>query len=239
MYREIKKKKLILDNRKPFRKEASLLILEINYIDWIYSSLKLDGSTLTRSQVDKILKGALLAEVGIKDHEIVSKYKSAIDLVFYMAEIENYLSEKTMFKLYTTLSWRQDEGYRKNNPVLRTIDYNPPHFKEINQQMEILFTCLHGKEQNCNPIEKAAHLHNRIIEVYPYPSHCQAMARMAAQYQLIINGLPPILWNLSEEEYNQAIITYLKKGDTQPIYNIMERGVFNKLEVMMQLTALD
>lgn len=236
MYREIKKKKLILENRKPYRKEASLLILELNYIDWIYSSLKLDGSRLKRAEVDKILKGELLTEVSLKDHAVVSNFKTAIDLVCYMVEMEYYLSEKSMFKIYSALTGENCSEYRKSNPVLRMIEYNPPHFKEINQQMEMLYAWLHAKEQNCNPIERAAHLHNRIIEIYPYAAECEAMARMAAQYHLMSNGLPPILWNVGEDEYYDAIYSYLRKDEISPVYNIIERGVFNKLEVMMQLT---
>ncbi len=237
MYREIKKKKLILDNRKPYRKEAADFLAEIHRLDWIHSSLRLDGSSLTRAAVERILKGEFLIDVGIKDHSFISNYREVIDLIYDMADMGFYLNEKYMFKLYQTLTKEEPPEYRKNNPVLRMIAYNPPHFKEIGEQMEMLFHWLHSNSHEANPIEKAAYLHNKIIEIYPYETASEAMARTAAQYHLIRNGLPPIFWNISEQEYYDAIRVYLKKEEIQPIYDVLERGVFNKLEIMMQLTA--
>ena len=237
VYREIKKKKLILDNRKPYRQEATQFLSEIHRLDWIYSSLRLDGSSLSRTTVEKILKGNFLTDVSVKDHSTISNYRQVIDLVCDMVDMGFYLNEKYMFKLYQTLTNETEPEYRKSNPVLRMISYNPPHFKEISEQMELLFHWLHSNAYQTNPMEKAAYLHNKIIEIYPYETSSEAMARIAAQFHLISSGLPPILWNISEQEYYDAIRIYLKKEEIQPIYDVLERGVYNKLEVMMQLTA--
>ena len=72
---------------------------------------------------------------------------------------------------------------------------------------------------------------------YPYEACSEAVARMAMYYELIRNGYPPVLLNLSEPEYYAAIRSYLKKEEIQPLYEPLERGVYNKLEIMMQLTA--
>ncbi|MGI6734533.1 MAG: Fic family protein [Anaerovoracaceae bacterium] len=237
MYREIKKKKLILDNRKPYRKEVSQFLDELNRLDWIYSSMRLDGSNLSRASVERILKGEFLIDVSVKDHSTISNYKNVIDQIYDMVEMDFYLNEKYLFKLYQTLTNETESEYRKFNPVLRMISYNPPHFYEIEEQMELLFNWLHSGASETNPIEKAAYLHNKLIEIYPYKTDSEAMARIAAQYHLIRNGLPPILWNISEQEYYDAIHLYLKNENIQPIYDVLERGVFNKLEIMMQLTA--
>jgi Fic family protein len=237
LYREIKKKKLILENRKPYRKEVSQFLDELNRVDWIYSSMRLDGNNLSRNSVERILKGEFLIDVSVKDHSYISNYKNLIDQIYDMVEMDFYLNEKYLFKLYQTLTNETEYEYRKFNPVLRMISYNPPHFKEIDEQMELMFNWLHSGASQNNPIEKAAYLHNKIIEIYPYKTDSEAMARIAAQYHLIQNGFPPILWNISEQEYYDAIRLYLRKEEIQPIYDVLERGIFNKLEIMMQLTA--
>lgn len=237
MYREIKKKKLILDNRKPYKREAARLIDEIRRIDWIYSSMKLDGSPLSKETVERIYKGSFLTDVSVKDHAVISNYNEVISLAFEMADMGYYLSEKLMFKFLSILGGETVSDYRYSNPVLRMIGYNPPHFKEVEQQMELLFLWLYSGEYQTNPIEKAAYLHNKIIEIYPYQTASEAMARTAAQYHLISSGFPPVLWNISEQEYYDALKLYLKNEDIKPVYDVLERGVYNKLEVMMQLTA--
>ncbi len=154
-----------------------------------------------------------------------------------MNEMDVYLNEKYLFKIYSALTKPDIVEYRKSNPVLRMIGYNPPHFKEIEEQMEILFNWLYKDLYLINPIEKAAYLHNKLIEIYPFETASEAVARMAAQYLLISKGYPPILWNISEQEYFDAISLYIKTEDVQPIYDVLERGIYNKLEIMMQLTA--
>lgn len=237
MFREIKKKKLILDNRKPYEKETAEYIEEINLIDWIFTSLKLDGSGIGKTDVQKIVKGEFLVNVSISDHSAVGDYQEAIKLAYDMADMEIELTEKYLFRFYQILAKPEKPEYRRINPILVMLDYIPPHPSEIEEQMEILFQWMNSNDFQSNPILRAAYLHNKLIEIYPYETHSEAVARMAMYYELIRNGYPPVNLNFSETEYYAAIRSYLKKEEIQPLYEPLERGVYNKLEIMMQLTA--
>ena len=237
MFREIKKKKLILENRKPYPIEKDRFLDEMNQVDWIYSSLRLDGFNVNKESVERILKGDFLVNMSVSIHATISNFQQMIKLLHEMAGMDVYLNENYVFKVYETLERPPETAYRKSNPILRMINYNPPHFKEIEEQMEMLFHWLHSDQYQTNPIEKAAYLHNKLIEIYPFETGTESIARSLAQYYLMQNGFPPILWNLSEQEYYDAVEVYLKKEEIQPIYDVLERGVYNKLEIMMQLTA--
>ena len=237
MFREIKKKKLILDNRKPYTREVANYIEEINLVDWIYSSMRLDGSSITKTSVQKIVKGDFIVDVTINDHAGIGNYQNAIKLAYDMADMGIELNEKYIFQFYQNLAKPEKLEYRRNNPVLVMMDYNPPHPKEIEEQMEILIQWLNTNDFQSNPILRAAYLHNKLIEIYPFETHSEAVARMAMYYELIINDYPPVLLNLTEQEYYTAVKSYLRKEEIQPIYEPLERGVYNKLEMMMQLTS--
>lgn len=237
MFREIKKKKLILDNRKPYTKETADYIHEINLVDWIYTSMRLDGSNISKINAQRIVKGEFIADVSISDHSAVGNYEDAIRLAYDMADMEIELNEKYLFRFYQILADPEKLEYRRTNPVLVMLDCVPPHPSEIDEQMDIMFQWIRENDFESNPILRAAYLHNKIVEIYPYETHSEAVARMAMYYELIRNGYPPILLNLSESEYYVAIRSYLKKEEIQPLYESLERGVFNKLEIMMQLTA--
>jgi Fic family protein len=154
-----------------------------------------------------------------------------------MASLETELTEQYLFRFYQILAAPEKQEYRRTNPVLIMLDYIPPHPSEIEEQMDILFQSMNTDDFQSNPILRAAYLHNKLVEIYPYESHSEAVARMALYYELIRNGYPPVLLNLSEQEYYSAIRSYLKKEEIQPLYEPLERGVYNKLEVMMQLTC--
>lgn len=237
MYREIKKRKIILDNRRPFREEAARLLREMDEADIVYSSLRLDGSALSRQAVERILRGEFLVEASISLHAAVANLQEAVRLLRDMEEMKVYLTEAGIRRLWGAVERPQPVEYRKSNPVLRMLEYVPPHFKEIEEQMELLFQWYHGGAQTTDPMEKAALLHNKLVEIYPFATGSEAIARLAAQYHLMVAGFPPVLWNCSETEYYDAIRTYLKTEDAGPVYEMLVRGVYNKMEVMMQLTA--
>lgn len=238
MFREIKKKKLILENRKPYTKEVTEYIEELNLIDWIYTSIRLEGSDIAKISVQRIIKGDFLIDVTVNDHAAIGDYQEAIKLAYDMADMGIELDEKYLFKFYEILANPEKTEYRRTNPILVMMDYIPPHPSEIEEQMEILFQWMDSNDFDNNPILRAAYLHNKLIEIYPFETYSEAVARMAAYYELIKNGYPPIVLNLSETEYYSAIRSYLKKEEIQPMYEPLERAAYNKLEIMMQLTCM-
>jgi len=237
MFREIKKRKLILENRKPYSREVTNYIEELNTVDWIYTSMRLDGSNITRNSVQKILKGEFIIDVTLNDHAGIGNYQEVVKLAYDMADMGIELNEKYLFRFYQILAKPEKLEYRRNNPILLMLDYNPPHPSEIDEQMGILFMWLNTYDFQGNPILRAAYIHNKIIEIYPFETYTKAVARRAKYYELIRTGRPPVVFNLFEQEYDEALKRFLRKEEIQPIYEPLERGIYNKLDVMMQLTS--
>lgn len=239
MKREIKKKKIILEYRKPFRSEALTYIEELNLVDWIHSSMYYDGSALTRQGVLRILKGEYIIEATVEDHLLVGNYHRAIKLAYDLIEMEMDLDQKRIFQLYGTLTETEHVIYRKTNPILVEFDYNPPHPQELEEQMNLFNHWLAAENCDHDPILKAAYLHNKFIEIYPFEEYCEATARLLMNYQLIRYGFPPVALNLRESEYHKGVIQYLKREDVKPIYEALEQAVYNKLELMLQITKYE
>ncbi|MDO4552571.1 MAG: Fic family protein [Bacillota bacterium] len=237
MFREIKKKLLILNNRRPWTPQASACIDEMDREDWVFTCMRLDDPSVRREDVSRLLRGELAAEVPVGHYLSVEGYRRVMGLARNLAAMEQDPDQLLCERLYMAFTGEAAPRYRENNPVLLALDHNPPHFHQVGQQLSILFRQLATLDFQGNPILKAAFLHNRLIEVYPFYSCSEAMARNLMYYQLLREGYPPFLLNLSEQEYYAAVRSYLKKEDMAPLYGAMERSLFNKLEVMLQLTA--
>ncbi|MEG2198661.1 MAG: Fic family protein [Anaerovorax sp.] len=237
MFREIKKKIIILENRKPYTREILAYMEEFNMVDWIHSSLKLDGSSLSREAVSKILKGELIIDATLDEHMMVERFKQAIRLANNMSDMGTDLNIKCLFQFYEALAAPDYAQYRRSNPVLRTFNYNPPHPYDIEEQMELVIDWYNKDRCDENPILKAVILHNKIIEVYPFEILSETVARMAMNYTLIRNGYPSVGIQMKETDYNNAIAAYIKNEEIQPLYSAIERSIYNKLEVMLQITG--
>ena len=97
LFREIKKKKLILENRKPFTREVANYIDELNLVDWVYTALKLDGSGISKPSVQKIIKGDFVVDVTVRDHSSIVNYLEAIKLANDMSYMSIELNENIYF----------------------------------------------------------------------------------------------------------------------------------------------
>ncbi len=57
MYKELVKLKIDLGLRKPFRRETSRTLKRLNEMDYIYGSMDLDGTELSKKDVEGIMEG--------------------------------------------------------------------------------------------------------------------------------------------------------------------------------------
>lgn len=233
---EIKKRQLILQQRRPFPDGILSYIRELNELDWVYSSLRLDGFALERETVRRILKGELVREIPLGVHSLIGNYGEALKLIDRLMDDRYDLSERYLLELHGILIQPAETAYRQSNPVLRHLNYNPPHFKELGSEMGGFFRSYYSAAAALDPVQRAALLHNRLIAVYPFAEQMEATARAAVQFILMQHGYPPIEWAISEQEYLAALRCFLLQGDGQAVADIISQALLLKLGVLLQLT---
>lgn len=249
MLREIRKKLVIIENRKPFGADAVEYLEQTEEEDWICMNLRLEGSELTKEDVSSVIDGGCLRDVAISDYMLIDRTRRLRKLIYDGCARGEKLSKATLDRIYAIASDAKSvnsglglEGtdlsvdYRKTNPVIIQLSYNPPLPQEIREQMDLLFRWLYQKKDFFEVIKNAAHLHNRIIEIYPYPSCNEMVARTAMFYYLVQEGLPICNLLYSESEYNKTIVEYLRKENIDKLNEQLVRGIFNKLDLIMQVT---
>lgn len=239
MYREIKKKKVILENRKPYKPEVAALLKEMDMLDWIFSSLRLDGIGIPAEEIRSMIRGNITMRATLEEHAIVGRYVEAINKASSLASIHHSIDKQQILQFYGILTGKDSPRYRKGNPVLLALHYNPPHSSEVNEQIDALLNWLSTDKDELNVIMKAAILHNRFIRIYPFDNGSEMMARFLMYYYLLLQGYPPFMVGMTESEYNNQLSLYFKTGYIQPFYDVLEKGLYNKMEVIMQLTTPD
>lgn len=241
MYQEILNKKMILDKRKPYSIEMRKQIKKMEFCELIYTTLHLDGSIVSKDQVGRILDGEFVVEATIKDHLAIGNYIETLLFMENLIEIESDVSLKIIEDIHDVSNGAEGPIWRRSNPILYTLDYNPPHWQEVREKMEEFIKWTYNADEQLeeNKILKSAYLHNKLIEIYPFEHNSEVTARMVMYYSLMRDGYPIFELRLSESEYNTLVLDYLKNQNIEPFYKAVERGVFNKLDVMLQITAED
>lgn len=235
MIREIKKKKFLLDNRRPFSKAIDEYIKEVWLSEWIYTSNQLSGSDLTLKDSLTILKDQYLLDKTIEDHLNVRNHEEAISYVNKVIALGEGLSIKKIWTLHNILVL-EEEDYRDNNPVLQHMQYVPPHFKDIPNLMEGLINWYHTQTKDMNPVLKGVLMHHKLIAIYPFNHYTEKTARALLNYELLKSGLPPVDFEMDDDRYFKLIARYLKSQDHSEFYEVICKKVYLRLELFLRLT---
>ncbi|MFV0516264.1 MAG: Fic family protein [Aminipila sp.] len=239
MYQEILKKKLIWQSRKPYQLELRKQIKNEELCELIYTSLRLDGSTIKKENVQQILDGEfVVAGTTVNDHLAIQNYIEAVSLMDNLIDMESDLSLKVIEEIHDINCGSEGPIWRKHNPILYTFDYTPPAWRDIESKMQefIKWTYNSDNTLNGNVILKAVYIHNKLIEIYPFEYNGESTARLVMYYFLRREGFPMFEMRVSETEYNNYIFEYLHGKKVDGLYKLLERGIYNKLDVLIQRT---
>ena len=268
LYREIRKNRILLEQRKPWKEETVRQLLEWETGNFIYSCMYLDGKNLSREAVQAIVSGELVRKASFADYATAQGLEAAADYLRKLAAdietpFERVLVSKTAFDKLPTeaelcLLWCFLEGkseaearavwdakshYRKLSPVVHALSHVPCHFSEIPAKMAELYAWLrdacagradgsaeegrglgekqrvafdaYGTEAVVNPVALAAEFHNRLLALWPFESHNEDLAKLAAESVLLAFGLPLVPWSMTEQEYYDAGRAYLASVETE------------------------
>lgn len=236
LYREIKKKNLILNNRKPFSREAAGIISELDFTEWIYSVFKFRGESLSLFQIGEILKGEISYNLSLSQHVLINNLK---DVISYLKEAASFGNEgdlRLSNKISQVLTGHQESRFRKDNPVIVELSHNPPHPQNIKEQLAILFSWLITQNKADNPIETACLFHHRFIEIYPYEEENETVALCLLYYLIMKEGYPPFEILITENEYNNMLSSYFKEGSIESFFNRILKSLLARLEIIISLT---
>lgn len=237
--REIRKKMVILGNRSPFAQETKKYIDHLERVDWIYMNLNLDGSPLTRENVESILAGEMVLTGRIMDHVLIEKLDILRSEIYERESNRQSIAAGLAadFACILTGGHISDEVFRKSTPTLQVYSYTPPLSSDIIESLcEFLAEAVIEKDFD-DYFLKAAHIHNGFLKIYPFRENNEIVARALMEYYLVKRGYPMVPLTMSETEYNSAFVEYLKTGDSSPLAQHLMKAVHDRLELMIQLTA--
>ena len=236
MIREIGKKLVVLSNRSPFPTAVKEYIAHLEKLDWIYMNLRLDGSPLSREEVEKILGGEMVINGRIMDHVLVERLgelrRELYDLMQRRLDIGPELIRNIAAK-----TGADSTEFRKTTPQLVEYDYTPVLPAEIPGAMSDFLAFAGRRDEFENPFEKAASLHNRMLAIYPFKEGNQIAARALMEYYLLGEGFPMAYLDMSESEYNGLFAEFCRTGSSKPLADLLTKAVLDRLELMIQLTG--
>ncbi len=241
MIREIKKKFIILGNRMPFTPEIKSYFRQIEEKEWLYNNMKLEGTGLTRGQIETMAMGDVYLNVPIGDHVMADKISMLLEKLWFFESMKRSLDLSVVDEIHREISGDKNyKNYRKRNLVIQELGYTPPMPAAIPERMDslarVFIEALDAEPVSEEVFEYMAAIHNKTAEIFPYGENDRLIARVTATYYMMIKGFPAVMLDMKEQEYNDMIGAYLKTGDLTECKEAFKRVIFNRLDLMIQLT---
>lgn len=236
MIREIRKKLVVLLNRRPFPPAVKEYINHMEGLDWVYMNLRLDGSPLSRDEAEKIMGGKPVMSGRIVDHVFVERLDGLRRELYDFSQRDLNISAD-LIRLIAEQAGADSHVFRKTTPQLVEYGYTPVLPSEIPSAMRDYLAYAARTAELENPFEKAAELHNRFIAIYPFKEGNQVTARALMEYYLLRSGFPMAYLDISESEYNGMFAEFCRTKNSRPLTDLLTKAVLDRLELMIQLTG--
>jgi fido (protein-threonine AMPylation protein) len=165
-----------------------------DHINFVYTSLSLEGITLTLPQTEKLLRENITPNVPLyKDIQQTENYKTALNFLLTKdINLENILAfhKIAMASLdYGVGKIREQNVIIKGNPNFKTTDW-----KELSLSLDkfnkTLLEVMSKKEKPSKIIEQAAYLHNEFQRIHPFIDGNSRTSRAIFSVILVKFGFP-------------------------------------------------
>ena len=201
-----------LDSFRPLPAETVESLHKDLIVRWTYNSNAIEGNTLTIYETKVVLEeGITIGGKKLREHFEVINHKDAILFVEEIVQDKIELSEniiKSIHHLILTNIDKKNAGrYRTRNVLISGASHTAPDHFNINPEMENLISWY--KNSELHPIEKAALLHCKFVNIHPFIDGNGRTARLLISLQLMKGGYPPII---------------IKTEDRFKYYELLDKG---------------
>lgn len=196
MFREIDRKKKLLDNKRPLPAYTLKSIRENLLLEWTYNSNAIEGNTLTILETKVVLEGITVGGKTLKEHLEVINHRDAILYVEEIVKNQEPLTEWQMKNIHRLILKGIDENYagnyRDQQVIISGAKHTPPESFLIKEQMENLIKWYNDRIE-MHPVEKAAMLHIIFVGIHSFIDGNGRTSRLLLNLELMKNGYPPII----------------------------------------------
>jgi len=217
-YRELTKKKKLLDQHRPLDIALVKNLEEWFKIELTYTSNAIEGNTLTRAETALVVeKGLTIGGKSITEHLEAINHAAALDFIKEQIKRKTSdLKEKDILKIHEIILDRID---KENAGIYRRVPVRIsgsavvlPNPRKVQTLMDEFFDWL-KKEDKMHTVELAAEAHYHFVTIHPFIDGNGRTARLLMNMILMMKGYPPAIIRKNDR------LTYIKSLEKPQLVN--------------------
>lgn len=205
-----------------------------DHINFVYTSLSLEGITLTLPQTEKLLKENITPNIPLyKDIQQTENYKKALNFL-----IDNDLNLENILTFHKIAMASLDFGFgkiREQNVIIKgNPNFKTKDWKELSSSLDefnlSLLKLMSKKEKSHKVIEAAAYLHNEFQRIHPFIDGNSRTARAIFSVILVKFGFPLVNIPVGYFDVYMAQTKLSEKRNDYEFSKLMKLIVLKNLE---------
>lgn len=215
-----------------------------------YHSNAIEGNTLTLSETKLVLEtGITIGGKALLDHIEATNNAKAFDLMVDLAKGGRAIDHVTIQEIHevVTAGILTDYGrYRTHNVRIVGAKKTPPDWSKVVGLMDRLIEeiaesgthphHLH-RPPHPHPVETAAFLHHRFVEIHPFTDGNGRVARLLSNLYLIAKGYPPVVIMTQDRGKYYQYLRAADAGDPAPFADFIARAVNQSLTLYLAISG--
>lgn len=209
----------LLDALEQAKAKGSLLEISDEFLlNLVHSALSFDDNDLKIEEVRDVLNGQY---VGINSDKVrrITNQKNAFLRIVTMAKENIELTEDELKDLHQTLM----EGFNIPGGLYRNVDisvkgsnHTPPSYIKVYDRMEKYFNYI-AEGPKDDVLEYISYCHLQLAKIHPFLDGNGRLARLVLNYELMSNGLAPVIITADErDKYHHALEQFKVEKEINP-----------------------
>jgi len=204
-------------------------------VRFTYNTNAIEGNPLTLRQTALILDDGI-APQGARAGDVIEVYngKDAWEFVkSHKGSMNSAFLRKVQYQVTKNTACRLQGKFRDSEVRISGSEWTPPLAKEVPSQVEALLGGFGKARRSTHPVELAAELHNRIVQIHPFTDGNGRTARLLMNKVLMLGGLLPVIIDARNKEGYYSVIERADRGEQKPFAEFLARqliGQYTKKE---------
>ena len=243
LYNQLTELKDCLDSFRPFNSSMLKNLNQELDIKYTYESNCIEGNSLTLGETEQVINtGLTIGGKPLVDHLEAINHQEAIHYIRDLAKHEIELSEREIKNIHSLILkgiQKEHAGqYRKQPVFVMQQDGSKHEFPQpyiLPKLMEDFFRFFEDNKNTMHPVEMAAHLHQKFVNIHPFIDGNGRTSRLIMNLYLFQHGYPVTVIDSEmnkRREYYSILSNYrgvLTGGDSEPFQLFIAQKVKESL----------
>lgn len=202
-----------------------------------YHSNAIEGNTLTLPETKLVLEeGITIGGKSLREHLEATNNAKAFDLMVDIAKKKKKIDHIVIQQIHevVTAGILEDTGkYRTKNVRITGSAKTPPDWSKVTKLIDELIEEI--AQYKRHPVEVAAILHHRFVEIHPFIDGNGRVSRLLTNLYLIAQGYPPVVLKTQDRGKYHRFLRAADAGDPGLFANFIAKAVDESLTMYLSI----